>query len=211
MLSDGGVNFCCFSDAVVGNVNQNSFEEIWNGETMQGIRSELTEQRLPRECQSTSCPIYRGDDLHYILDRMEGRNRFAASGTHDPHRQLRERLEGSKIEVHGDHPRIGKTLELSVDLKWRGEPSNADLFIAISRPDGQFCFLPTNEEFPLPFLCVVGLAESGTPLRFDARASASCFPVAGNYQLCAALFETNSNPNLLSNCYWSETRTLAVS
>ena len=62
ILSDG-TNLCCYSSAIVGNVNRNSFVEIWNGPAMQNIRRELVEGRFPPECRSTSCPIFRGDEI----------------------------------------------------------------------------------------------------------------------------------------------------
>ena len=51
VLSSGDVNFCCSSDAVVGNVNKEPLEEIWRGATMQGIRRSLAAQVLPPQCR----------------------------------------------------------------------------------------------------------------------------------------------------------------
>ncbi len=210
VLSDGGVNFCCFSSAVVGNVNDKPFEQIWSGTAMQRIRRELTEQRLPHECQSTSCPIYRGDDLHYILGRMEGHNRFKVTGTHDPHLHVRQRLQGSELRVSSDHLQTREVIEVSVDLHCQGAPIVADLFVAIHPPDGVSRFFPNGEEYAVPCLADVKLCEDRTPLRLDALVPGDRLQITGNYQICAALFERGSNPNLLSNCYWSAVSTFTV-
>ena len=210
VLSNGRVNFCCFSSVVVGNVNEEPFEKVWNGTAMQEIRRSLTERRLPPQCQSTSCPIYRGDKLHYLLGRMEGYNRFEVSGSHDPHQHVRERLQGSGIRMKGTNLQAGDTAEVRIELCYRGALVLADLFIAIQPPNGANRFLPNCEEYAVPFLAEVGLNEHGSPLQLVSSVSGEHLKTAGKYQICAALFQRDSNPNLLSNCYWSDSKHLIV-
>lgn len=210
VLSDGQVNFCCFSDdAVIGNVNQEPFEKIWNGRKMQAIRHELSEHRLPRECHSTKCPIYRGDELSLIQDRMEGPHSRTKCGTDDPHAGVRERLQGSALWTSQNLLQPGDTIDVGVNLRYNGSPTTADLFLSIHRPDGLFHFMPHYEEYAVPFLCDIKLIEKNV-LQPRLNVRSNCFKLRGSYSICAALFEAGSNPNLLSNCYWSEIRTVIM-
>jgi hypothetical protein len=209
VLSDGSVNFCCYSSAVVGNVNRESFEDIWDGPIMRDIRQALSEHRLPPQCQSTSCPFYRGDELSYIYDRMEGSHSFRATGTPDPHAQVRGRLRGSELRVSRNELRTGDSLEVSLEFFYQGKPMLVDLFVGIRCPDGVIRFLPDFEDYPEPFLSFFEFGEDRSPLQFTVLDhEADCFQAAGEYEICAALFEGGSNPNILSNCYWSESKTI---
>jgi hypothetical protein len=202
VLSDGRVHFCCFSNAVVGNVHEQPFE--------QAIRRALSEQRMPPECQSAWCPIYRGDEVHYLFERMDGRHGPKITGREDPHAPIRERLEGSTLVLNRDVARPGDRLEARLELRVRGEGLTADLFAAIAAADSRLCFLPKAEAYAVPFDTAVFLQEE-RPLTLELWQSdvdGSFAP--GQHTLCAALFECGSNPNLLSNCYWSDSRTFRI-
>lgn len=203
--SNGEVNFCCYSSAVVGNVNERSFEEIWNGEEMQGIRRSLVAQQLPLQCQTTSCPIYRGDKLNYVVDRVRGLNSFERTGTHDPHRDTRKKLEGSSIEVLN-----GSEGKLDITLRYRGDPIACDLFVALQTPDNICRFLPDGSEFPVPLRFALQLTEAQTPMHLATTAPRGCLQRPGRYEYCVALFEKESDPNILSNCYWSAVERFVV-
>jgi hypothetical protein len=205
VLSNGDVNFCCFSDAVAGNVKQASFEQIWNGPVMQRIRSELIAQHLPVKCRTAACPIHRGDTSDLIHLRMEGAL-ARLLGIPDP-AAVRERL--CDVELQAFVQRRGKetVLRLSLAYSYSGGPLTADLFAGIRCADGLVRFLPNQEEFPVPFACALPLLEHGEsswelPLSFEAASGGS------EYALCIALFEKDSNPNLPSNCYWGDCRTV---
>lgn len=207
VLSDGSVNFCCYSSAVVGNVNKESFQEIWNGTVMSEIRQELSEQRLPPQCRSASCPFYRGDERNYIFDRMEGPHSFRVTGTHDPHARVRESLQGSELRVNRDESETGNTVEVSLEFCCRGEPVLADILVAIRYPDGSIRFLPDLVEYAMPFRTCIELREDQVPLQVNILGQGmDCFQVEGDYEICAALIESGSDPNLLSNVYWSESK-----
>lgn len=209
--SDGSVNFCCFSSTTVGNVNEQSFQEIWNGSAMIEIRESLSQGRLPAACRSTSCPMFRGDDLHYLFDRMEGPHRFRRTGTHDPHRRIREQLAGTTLVTSRDSVRIGGTLNVALQVRYRGEPLAADLFVGIVAPDGTIRFLPEFEDYAIPLsmsLELNGTRDSREIPLFDRRVD--MFGPPGVYEFCAALFDRDSNPNLPSNCYWAESTVVNV-
>lgn len=207
VLADGSVNFCCFSSAVVGNVNGSSFDEVWNGKAMQRIRKALANQVLPPECQSTSCPIYRGDDRHYVLDRMDGPNGFRATGNSDPHQAIRERLAGSVIRLTAAAK--GTLPGVTIDFRVKEAPVKADLFVALTGPDGKTVFLPDSEDYAVPFKCWLELCPQDEPQSIEISQPRSG-AVPGNYKLCAALFDCSQNPNLLSNCYWSSVAEMSV-
>ena len=201
VLADGSVNFCCFSSAVVGNVNELPFDKIWNGKSMQRIRRALSNQSLPAECRSTSCPIYRGDDMHNIIDRMEGPSGPKKTGTQDPHKEIRERLKGSELKISPPGEK-GGTPAISVNLRIEGGSLSADLFVAMTLPNGTTVFLPGEEDYALPFQTWLTLKPE-EPRDIQVLAPERKLDLSGEYQVCAALFHCSQNPNLLSNCYWS--------
>jgi hypothetical protein len=202
VLSNGNVNFCCFSDAIVGNVNEQTFEQIWNGARMRDVRRALSEQRLPTECQSTSCPIFRGDTAHYLIDRMNGK---------DPARDgiepslVKERLRRSALSLSTDTVDIGETFGIAINLNWLGAPFFADLFVALARDDGLCLFLPDYDDYAVPFATEVELSEADGPLRIEAQADTKFIESPCAFKVCVALFRTGSNPHLVSNCYWCQT------
>lgn len=207
VLSDGNVNFCCFSDAIVGNVKAASFDDIWNGPTMQRIRAELSEQRFPKECQSTSCPLYRGDQLSYLLKRMDGPHGMRATGTADPHAAIRQQLQASTVRVTAD--RATHTQQVDVDLRFGGGWISVDLFVALRDPGGAIRFLPGGESYALPSAAGVVMSENKAARQVTlVPDGASWFEAPGAYELCVALFVQHGNPNLLSNCYWSTATTV---
>jgi len=207
VLSNGNVNFCCFSDAIVGNVNEETFEQIWNGARMRDVRRALSEQRLPAECQSTSCPIFRGDTAHYLIDRMNGndpaRDRIEPS-------MVKECLRGSALSLSSDTVDFAETLEIAINLRWRGAPLLADLFIAVRRDDGLCLFLPDYDDYAVPFATDVELSEAGGPLRIEVQAHTKFIKNPCAFKVCAALFRTGSNPHLVANCYWSQTNVVTA-
>lgn len=53
------VYMCCYSDAVIGSVNKNSLEQIWNGKVMIELRDSLASGNIPELCKihGLSCPL----------------------------------------------------------------------------------------------------------------------------------------------------------
>ncbi len=52
---NGDVCMCCFSRTVMGNLEKQSLEEIWNGERYQYFRRHVNTAYLPEECKE--CPL----------------------------------------------------------------------------------------------------------------------------------------------------------
>lgn len=233
--ADGNVNFCCFSNGIVGNVYQTDFEEIWNSREMRLIRLELSEQRLPAVCRSDNCPIFRGDRQHSALYRMEGMHGLRKSGAEDPRRIIREGLRGSGLRMSGDRLRIGDHLRLELVVKSLTQalathyyqtliedmkpdlfvksslpPLTADLFVCLRSAEGAVRFLPSGEDFAVPFEISLPLTGSSDFIRVPLWDGPIEGVTVGKYEICAALFETESNPNLVSNCFWATSRNLTV-
>lgn len=207
VLANGDVNFCCFSDAVVGNVKETPLRSIWNNETMRRIRRALRDQELPPECRSSSCPIFRGDEHHVILTRMEGAYREQLAGTTDPHAGKRSGFAGSRLSEDPGAPSQRRPA-FELDLHYEGAPLCVDLYLAIRGEDGAVRFLPRLEEVPTPYRMGVRLpSDSPVKLRWPMEGDASCGR-PGTYDVCGAVFESGSHPNIGSNCYWFATTRL---
>ncbi|MDP3143744.1 MAG: radical SAM protein [Candidatus Omnitrophota bacterium] len=54
---DGDVRFCCHTHQIIGNLNNNSFIEIWNGQQAQIIRKNFLQNQWPKQC--LPCPLHR--------------------------------------------------------------------------------------------------------------------------------------------------------
>jgi len=55
ITADGEVRPCCYAKAPVGNLNDNTFEEIWNGRTMLEIRYFIDHEQLHSACRGAPC------------------------------------------------------------------------------------------------------------------------------------------------------------
>jgi radical SAM protein with 4Fe4S-binding SPASM domain len=207
VLANGDVNFCCFSEAVVGNVKHTPLKEIWNNETMRRIRRGLREQYLPPECRSSSCPIFRGDENHVILTRMDGAYRERLTGTAEPHADKRAGFAASCLkENRGVLSDAGPVFDF--DLRYEGAPVCVDLYVAIRAEDRVVRFLPRLEEVPIPHRVGVRLpSDSPLSVRWPTGGDAAGRKF-GSYDVCGAVFESGSHPNISSNCYWFATARL---
>ncbi len=204
VLSAGHANFCCYSSAVVGNVNDSPLSEIWRGPEMRHIRAELSAGRLPEACQSTSCPIYRGDERNYV------RGTTADSGP------ARTRRDDWPAGVQGGFAGLEKAVTagqtLRVDLWFDGPVEHhihGDLFVALQGPTGAFSFLPERVPFSLPLQR--GLTISLAHGRWSQRVcDIEAGEPRGTYRLAAALMEAGADPNDRTKCYWALATEFAV-
>jgi iron-sulfur cluster protein len=66
LTCEGWVSFCCFmrpdpmqpeTDAYLGNVLHNTFDEVWFGAAAEAVRIETLNGRLHKKCQCPGCPI----------------------------------------------------------------------------------------------------------------------------------------------------------
>jgi radical SAM protein with 4Fe4S-binding SPASM domain len=53
---DGRVHPCCYIYETYGNLTTQTFDEVWNGEQFQNLRSALLTDKPPMEC--VNCPAY---------------------------------------------------------------------------------------------------------------------------------------------------------
>ena len=205
VTSDGAVQLCCFSSAIVGNVRQHTFREIWNGATMQRIRQTLVGGVLPPECQTGSCPIFRGDDRHYLLDRSDGA--FRRGGAARLQDLAAVALAGSRL-VLPSRLRHGDRLQATLHIEHRGESAHADLFACLRTPSGDLRFLPTGDDVPQPFRQAIHVDGQKTVELVDAPIDDSY--AAGDYEIGVALFLPDADPNLLDHCYWATSAGLQI-
>jgi MoaA/NifB/PqqE/SkfB family radical SAM enzyme len=52
---------CCYMQDPIGNLERQTVHEIWNGSTIQEIRSSIAKDEVHRLCQGASCSYVRGD------------------------------------------------------------------------------------------------------------------------------------------------------
>jgi MoaA/NifB/PqqE/SkfB family radical SAM enzyme len=64
---NGEVTMCCNNDTVLGNVNDASIEEIWNGKTFQATRKRMRDEGAHVMCPHT-CPVLQGGKKYETLD-----------------------------------------------------------------------------------------------------------------------------------------------
>jgi len=197
----GKLKFCCFTSHTVGDINTASFEELWNGKDMQRIRRELAAQRLPPECQTNACPIFRHDKDNYIVRRLDEQresNEFAEHVSGNVIGNLRIQANSNAVDI-----------ELELAHRYLSS-SSADLVIGIRRPDGSQVFLPDFESYPMPFCPGMGF-EGESPIRLSlVKDDTQHFRLPGVYEVCSALFARDSDLNFLSNCLWSYTAKFTI-
>lgn len=205
VLSAGHANFCCYSSTSVGNVNERPLREIWRGPEMRHIRAELSAGRLPVACQSTSCPIYRGDERNYVL------------GTTADSSPRRTRRDDWPEAVRGGLSGVPQVTlagqAFPVDLWFDGPGGHAihgDLFLAIQAPGGGFRFLPDDVPYSLPVARGLTIPLGGG--RWSRRLC-DVVPGAtpGTHRLCVAVVEAGADPNDRTKCYWTLTSEFTVS
>lgn len=52
VAEDGNVRNCCYTSPTIGNLNEQDFEEIWNGAPVQELRQSFLEGRPPEGCRT---------------------------------------------------------------------------------------------------------------------------------------------------------------
>ncbi len=63
----GNVRVCSWTDATIGNVLDESIEEIWKGEKAEKVRQSIIDQSFVF-CRSTSCPCLENNELEVLDD-----------------------------------------------------------------------------------------------------------------------------------------------
>lgn len=67
---DGKVTMCCDNNTLLGNVNDNTLTEIWNGEGYQAIRQRMRDEGAHALCPHT-CPVLNGAKTYQNLEWYE--------------------------------------------------------------------------------------------------------------------------------------------
>jgi hypothetical protein len=99
---------------------------------------------------------------------------------------------------------------IDLELRYDGGEVRADLYIAVRGEDRAVRFLPRLEQAPIPFRVGMRLPAD---LPFSLRWPEDGRPAewrSGRYEVCGALFESGSHPNVATYCYWSATTMLLV-
>ena len=202
VLSDGQVNFCCHSNGVAGNINDAPFEEIWNGAIMRGIRRELSAQRLPVLCQTPSCPIFRGDTRHFLLDRAGKTSSNPLTIGPEVRPQVTAWFSATRLDVRRRARLLRRpVLDLDLAIDYSGPHAFcADLFVGVAPAGGQVAFAPTGQRAPEPIRFDIGLGPLAP--HHDLRLTGIAAP-AGAGEICVALFIANANPLATNQCVWS--------
>lgn len=68
---NGDVNFCTIHNMVLGNVNKNSIEEIWNGPAYKEVRRKFLDGKIFEICQR-GCPAINGCKDYESMDWYKG-------------------------------------------------------------------------------------------------------------------------------------------
>ena len=67
---NGDVTMCCNNNTVLGNVNENTIAEIWNGDDFQANRKRMHDEGAHVMCPHT-CPVLQGGKKYENLDWLE--------------------------------------------------------------------------------------------------------------------------------------------
>ena len=64
--ANGDVRPCCFALHAIGNLNEASFEDIWNGTVMQELRRDVLRDRVNRICCDAPCKYVHNSSCEHI-------------------------------------------------------------------------------------------------------------------------------------------------
>jgi radical SAM protein with 4Fe4S-binding SPASM domain len=73
VLGNGDVQACCLPESVMGNLHEETLEQIWNGELYRSLRARVNSDRSPEMCRH--CPIMRVEHnpTSYVYNRVRRR------------------------------------------------------------------------------------------------------------------------------------------
>ncbi len=89
---NGNVTMCCNNETVLGNVNDESIADIWNGEKFTRMRKRMIEEGAHAFCPHT-CPVLQGGKQYENLDWYQEL---------DPEGPIRENAELNETEYSGE-------------------------------------------------------------------------------------------------------------
>jgi lipoate synthase len=56
ILATGEVRVCCWSTQHLGNINESTIDDIWNGKTLDELREFVKSNKLHSICEGAVCP-----------------------------------------------------------------------------------------------------------------------------------------------------------
>lgn len=56
ILATGEIRVCCWSSQHLGNINQNTLDELWNSELLNDLRDHIKNNKLHFICNKAVCP-----------------------------------------------------------------------------------------------------------------------------------------------------------
>ena len=92
VTSNGDVRPCCYATSGVTNLESVSLEEAWNGESMQQVRRELLQNRVPSVCRGAACEYVKNTRepfLRIVSGVYERSGRLLKSVSPNLYRKLR--------------------------------------------------------------------------------------------------------------------------
>ncbi len=95
---NGDVTMCCNNDTVLGNVNDDTIADVWNGDKFSRIRKRMVEEGAHAFCPHT-CPVLQGGKKYENLDWYEDLDRDGP---------IRENAEKNEQE-YADHKTVLET------------------------------------------------------------------------------------------------------
>lgn len=200
VLSDGRVLYCCYSEVAIGNVNEQTFGEIWNGPVIRKIRQGLAQQTIPTECATPSCPVFRGDRDHFLVKPPKPADPVAAAEAE----AIKVGLKNARLRIRNDHEAQVMDLELS----YTGPSTTVDVYVAVRDATSRLYFLPELDRFPAP--CRLGLSlptEACAPLSPVFRGNLSECLGPAPWSICLAVYGGGEKAIEDAGCYFASTFT----
>jgi MoaA/NifB/PqqE/SkfB family radical SAM enzyme len=79
--TDGDVRPCCYSTGTIGNLNDKSFAEIWNGADAQALRRDLSTGAVNYVCRNAACKYVKNSSVpeHRLSAAIKLRRRLDAA------------------------------------------------------------------------------------------------------------------------------------
>jgi len=107
----GNVNPCCWSRSFCGNLNENSIDQIWNGEKFIYMRENMAKGNIAAICKS-NCPHLTGE---FIEEWVEPTSQECRANLLLQFQEIRER----RLVLRSKPSRMRIVPSLDCNLSWR--------------------------------------------------------------------------------------------
>ena len=154
VLSNGDVRPCCFSSQKLGNLHQETLQEIWNGKIAQELREYIKRDQIHPICDGAPCQFFQNSSL--LNAHPSG---FDIPDCWNPNFVTNAELK--LLAGHVDYPR--NQVILKIELKntgetlWRANHPLNLAYVTIALRSGEldsssFSEARERQRLPLPFL-----------------------------------------------------------